>query len=73
MQVLTGSLVLRLRAFSKAGVYPTALWTAVEEQAPNFARWAEAVTAHPSVTSIFDEKAQTEAARTRIAKLRAAA
>ncbi|AEO64930.1 uncharacterized protein THITE_2111329 [Thermothielavioides terrestris NRRL 8126] len=72
-EVLTGSLVLRLKTFTKAGIYPETLWTTIQEKAPNFAKWADAVTAHPSVTSIFDEKAQIEGTRARLAKLRAAA
>ncbi|KAK3311602.1 thioredoxin-like protein, partial [Chaetomium strumarium] len=70
-EVLTGSLVLRLKSLTKADVLPKRLWTAIEEKAPNFTKWAEAVTAHPSVTSIYDEKKNTENARARIAKLRA--
>ncbi|KAK4238405.1 thioredoxin-like protein [Achaetomium macrosporum] len=72
-EVLTGSLVLRLKSLTKADVLPKRLWTAIEEKAPNFVKWAEAVTAHPSVTSIYDEKANIEGTKARIAKLRASA
>ncbi|KAK4246026.1 thioredoxin-like protein [Corynascus novoguineensis] len=70
-EVLTGSFVLRLKALTAANVYPKAIWTAIEEQAPKFAKWAEAVTAHPSVTSIWDEKSNIERTIERLAKLRA--
>ena len=56
-----------------AEVYPKALWTELEEKAPNYARWAAAVAAHPSITSIYDEKVIIEGAKTRIAKARASA
>jgi glutathione S-transferase len=73
VQVLTGSLVLRLKSLTKADVLPWNIWLAIEQKAPNFIKWAEAVTSHPSVTKIFDEKKNTEYARARIAKLRASA
>jgi glutathione S-transferase len=52
-------------------VYPKALWTSIQEKAPNFAKWVEAVSVHPSVTSIYDAKAIIEGTRARIAKARA--
>ncbi|KAL2198856.1 thioredoxin-like protein [Corynascus similis CBS 632.67] len=70
-EVLTGSFVLRLKALTAANVYPKTIWTAIEEQAPNFTKWAEAVAAHPSVTSIWDEKRNVEGTSERLAKLRA--
>ena len=54
-------------------MYPKSLWTALEAQAPNYIKWAKAVSAHPSVTSIYDEKAIVEGTKARIAKLKAAA
>jgi len=70
-EVLTGSFVIRLKALTAADVYPKLIWTAIEEKAPNFLKWAEAVVVHPSVTSIWDEKKLVEGAKARIAKLRA--
>ncbi|KAL2269350.1 hypothetical protein VTJ83DRAFT_1534 [Remersonia thermophila] len=71
-EVLTGSFVVRLKTLTAAEVYPKKLWTAIEQQAPNFTRWAEAVAKHPSVTSIYDEPAIIEGTKKRIAKLLAA-
>ncbi|KAK4161206.1 thioredoxin-like protein [Cladorrhinum sp. PSN259] len=70
-EVLTGSFAIRLKTYSQSGVYPTSLWTSIAERAPNFAKWAEAVSAHPSVTSIYDEASIVEATKARIAKLKA--
>lgn len=72
LQVLTGSFVIRLKGLTKAEIYPKALWSQIEEKAPNFVKWLEAVSAHPSVTSIYDEEAIIAATKARIAKLRAA-
>jgi glutathione S-transferase len=51
-------------------VYPKQLWESVKKQAPNVAKWAEAVSAHPSVTGIYDEEAVIEGTKKRIAKIR---
>ncbi|KAK4150280.1 thioredoxin-like protein [Chaetomidium leptoderma] len=72
-EVLTGSFVVRLRSLTRAEVYPKSLWAAIEEKAPNFVKWSEAVSAHPSVTSIYDEKTILEVTKARIAKLSASA
>jgi glutathione S-transferase len=71
LQVLTGSFAIRLKSLTTAEVYTKALWTAIQEKAPNFAKWVEAVSVHPSVTSIYDEKVIIEGTRARIAKARA--
>ncbi len=73
MQVLTGSFAIRLKGLTGAGIYPAALWAAIEEKAPNTRKWLEAVSAHPSVRSIYNEEAIIEGTRARLAKLRAAA
>ncbi|KAH6855362.1 thioredoxin-like protein [Chaetomium sp. MPI-CAGE-AT-0009] len=65
-EVLTGSFVIRLKTLTAADIYPESLWTAIEEKAPSFVKWAHAVAAHPSVTSIFDEKKIVEGTRARI-------
>ncbi|KAK0634040.1 thioredoxin-like protein [Immersiella caudata] len=69
-EVLTGSFALRLVSLTKAGVYPTQLWDEVEKQAPNVAKWAKAVAAHPSVNGIYNEQAVIEGTKKRIAKIR---
>ena len=71
-QVLTGSFVIRLVTLSNADVYPKGLYESIKVKAPNFAKWAEAVAAHPSVSEAFDEAAIVENTRERIAKMRAA-
>ncbi|KAK1758121.1 putative glutathione S-transferase [Echria macrotheca] len=72
-EVLTGSFAIRLVSLSQAGLYPENLWTLIQEQAPNTAKWAEAVSKHPSVRSIYDEEAIVEGTKKRLAKLRAQA
>ncbi|KAL1837875.1 hypothetical protein VTJ49DRAFT_3301 [Mycothermus thermophilus] len=71
-EVLTASFVIRLKTLSAAEVIPKKLWTAIEEKAPNFVKWAEVVSKHPSVTSIYNESEMIEGAKKRIAKLLAA-
>jgi glutathione S-transferase len=71
-EVLTGSFVIRLVKLSKAGIYPAKLSSSIAERAPNFWKWAETVSEHPSVTSIFDEEAIIASTKARIAKARAA-
>jgi hypothetical protein len=71
LQVLTGSFAIRLKTLTRAEVLPKTLWTALEERAPNFIKWAEVVSAHPSVTSIFDEREVVESTRAKIAHLKA--
>jgi glutathione S-transferase len=70
-EVLTGSFVIRLVTLSKAGVYPGNLGSSIAEKAPNFWKWAEAVSVHPSVTSIYDEEKIIAGTKARIAKARA--
>lgn len=50
-----GPFIIRAVALSKHGVYPTSLNKQIEEEAPNFHKWASAVSTHPSITSFFDE------------------
>jgi len=71
-EVLTGSFVIRLVALTKAEVYPKALATELAAKAPKFWKWAETVSVHPSVTSIFDEEKVISSTKARIAKARAA-
>ncbi|KAH8883146.1 thioredoxin-like protein [Thozetella sp. PMI_491] len=72
-EVLTGSFVIRLTSLANAEVYPSGLKQAVEERAPNFSKWAAAVSKHPSITSIYDEEKIIAGTKARIAKARAAA
>jgi len=72
-EVLTGSFVLRVVRLANAGIYPDNLTKLAEEKAPNFWKWANAVSVHPSVTSIFNEEAIIASTKARIAKARAAA
>ncbi|KAI1824087.1 thioredoxin-like protein [Xylaria intraflava] len=53
-EVLTGSFIVRLWTWPEYGTLPQSLLTELRAKAPNFARWAEAVATHPSVTGIFD-------------------
>ncbi|KAI1813609.1 thioredoxin-like protein [Poronia punctata] len=55
-EVLTGSFVIRLWTWPKYGLFPEAFIAELKAKTPNFARWAEAVSKHPSVNGIFDEK-----------------
>lgn len=70
-EVLTGSFVIRLDSLTKAGIYPKALWSAIEEKTPNFIKWAKAVSTHPSVTSIYNERVIVEGTKAWIARIRA--
>ncbi|KAK5651317.1 hypothetical protein OQA88_12613 [Cercophora sp. LCS_1] len=69
-EVLTGSFALRLIALSRSDVYPSSLVASIEKQAPNTYKWAQAVAAHPSVTSIWQEEKFVAATKQRIAKIR---
>jgi len=70
-EVLTGSFVIRLVTLTKADVYPSKLASSLAEKAPSFWKWAEAVSVHPSVTSIYDEERIITSTKARIAKARA--
>jgi hypothetical protein len=72
-QVLTASFAVRVKTLSGAGIYPAALWAAIQEKAPNFRRWLDAVSVHPSVTYIYNEEDIVQATKARLAKIRAAA
>jgi glutathione S-transferase len=71
-EVLTGSFVIRLVSWLKAGLYPALLGKLIAERAPNYWKWAQTVAAHPSVISIFDEQKVIASTKLRIAKARAA-
>ena len=68
LQVLTGSFVQRLVICIEAGgVYSDGLGPSLQEQAPNFWKWAKAVAVHPSVTGLFEEAAWVEWTKAKIA------
>ncbi|KAI0482065.1 glutathione S-transferase domain-containing protein [Xylariaceae sp. FL0804] len=56
-EVLVGPFVLRLLSLPHHGVYPRGILDDLSTRAPNFYRWAEAVSKHPSVNGIFDAEA----------------
>ena len=72
LQVQTGSFIIRLATFVKGGFFPGHIYASLPEKAPNFVQWSDAVSAHPSVTSIYDERKIIEATKARIAKFAAA-
>ena len=59
-------------SLTRAGVYPANVNSGLKEKAPNTLRWLEAVAAHPSVGSIFNEAKVVEMTRNRLAKARGA-
>jgi glutathione S-transferase len=57
VQVLTGSFVQRLIiSLDAGGIYSDSLSKDLQEQTPNFWKWAKAVAAHPSVAGLLDEQ-----------------
>lgn len=64
---------MRLFTLPKYGVLPESILTDLSVKAPNFYRWGQAVSKHPSVLSIYDEEKIAEGTKQRAAKLRAAA
>lgn len=72
MQVLTGSFVQRLVISLEAGgIYSDSLAGELQEQTPNFWKWAKAVAAHPSVAGLLDEKWYLEFTQKKIKDARA--
>lgn len=69
-EALTGPFVLRLFTFAKHGLLPESLSKSLEQSAPNFHKWGQAVSQHPSVLSIFKEDVIVGTAQKRIAKIR---
>ncbi|KAK0612537.1 thioredoxin-like protein [Bombardia bombarda] len=72
-EVLTGSFAIRLKALTARGVYPKVLWETLVEKAPNLVKWVDAVSAHPSVKSVFPEDDIVRITVNRLEKARAAA
>ncbi|KAI2776299.1 glutathione S-transferase domain-containing protein [Daldinia loculata] len=71
-EVLTGSFVIRLFTLPKHGILPAHILTDISAKAPNFYKWGEAVSKHPSVTGIYNEEDIVKSTKERLAKLRAA-
>ncbi|KAI0508918.1 glutathione S-transferase domain-containing protein [Xylaria bambusicola] len=67
-EVLTGSFVIRLWSWPKYGLVPQSVIDQLSEKAPNFSRWAEAVSKHPSVNGIFDAEGTATGTKARLAK-----
>jgi len=63
--------LLRIYAFSDAGVLPTPLRKNLE-QLPNFSRWAQATISQPSVLTVWDAKETIAGTVARIEKMKAA-
>ncbi|KAL7629805.1 hypothetical protein AAE478_001328 [Parahypoxylon ruwenzoriense] len=71
-EVLTGSFIIRLFTLPKYGILPERILDDLSVKAPNFYRWGQAVSKHPSVTGIYDEENIAARTKDRLAKLRAA-
>ncbi|KAK7941135.1 uncharacterized protein PG986_013522 [Apiospora aurea] len=72
-EVITGPFVIRAVTLSKHGVYPTSLNRQIEDKAPNFHKWAIAVSNHPSITAVFDEQVHVARSRAKRDRMRKAA
>ncbi|XDG09834.1 hypothetical protein ABKA04_009449 [Annulohypoxylon sp. FPYF3050] len=72
VEVLTGSFIVRLFTLPKYGLFPERILDDLSTKAPNFYKWGQAVSKHPSVLVIYDEKVIAERSKERLAKLRAA-
>ncbi|KAI0399714.1 glutathione S-transferase domain-containing protein [Xylaria palmicola] len=66
-EVLTGSFVIRLWTWPQYDLVPKALIDELSAKAPSFARWAEAVAKHPSVSGIFDAEGTALRTKQRLA------
>lgn len=72
-EVITGPFVIRAVTLSKHGVYPKSLNLQAEEKAPNFFKWAMAVSSHSSITSVFDQDVHVKRSLAKRARMRKAA
>ncbi|KAM0417326.1 hypothetical protein ACHAPT_012642 [Fusarium lateritium] len=72
-EAIVAPFVIRLFTLSKHGFAPASFLERLEKEAPSFYKWAQAVTKHPSVLSIYKEDLIVEGTRKRIAKLKAQA
>lgn len=72
-EVMMGPFVARAIALSKNGVYPFRLNKQIQDKAPNFHRWAAAVSSHPSITAFIDEDVIVTRSIAKRSRMRAAA
>ena len=70
---MMGPFVLRAVTLSKHGVYPTSLNNLIADKAPNFHKWALAVSEHSSVTSVFEEDVHVARSKAKRSRMRQAA
>ncbi|KAJ3013135.1 UNVERIFIED_CONTAM: hypothetical protein HDU68_000863 [Siphonaria sp. JEL0065] len=70
VEVLTGSFLVRIVSLLKAGVYPQVFADQLQSKTPRFWKWAQVVSAHPSVTGIFDEEKIVAYTKVRLEKAR---
>ncbi|KAK3706631.1 hypothetical protein LTR37_012640 [Vermiconidia calcicola] len=59
-EVIVAPFLVRSFAFAKQGKYVPSSFMKMVEGLPNFSRWSKAVSEHPSVTKIYNEKESTE-------------
>lgn len=72
IQVITGPFLIRAVALSNHGVYPKSLNKQIAEKAPNFHKWATAVSSHPTINSVFDEEVIVQRSWNKRARMRKA-
>ncbi|KAJ4185809.1 hypothetical protein NW767_003197 [Fusarium falciforme] len=72
-EAIVAPFVIRFFTLSKHGLVPASFLSALEKEAPNFYKWAQAVNKHPSVLSIYNEDVIVDGTKKRIAKLKAQA
>ncbi|KAJ4263475.1 hypothetical protein NW762_006294 [Fusarium torreyae] len=70
-EVLTAPFVLRILTLSKHGILPTNLVSRLDKEAPNFYKWAQALSKNANVLEIYDENVIAEGTKKKVAKLRA--
>ncbi|KAM0187720.1 hypothetical protein ACHAPI_011040 [Fusarium lateritium] len=68
-EVLTAPFVIRLLTLSKHGVLPTNLVSRLEQETPNFYRWAQAIGKNASVLKIYDEEQIVQGTKKKRAQL----
>lgn len=71
-QVHIAPFLLRIYAFSKAGILPTSVIDGLDTL-PNFSKWAKATISQPSVLKVWDEKEVVAGTVARLEKMKAAA
>ncbi|KAI8725658.1 hypothetical protein NCS52_00137400 [Fusarium sp. LHS14.1] len=72
-EAIVAPFVIRVFTLSKHGLVPASFIEALEKEAPNFYKWAQAVIKHPSVLNIYNEDVIVDGTKKRIEKLKAQA